>query len=104
MNETLTLFLSWIAGGMLGTIFFGCLWWTIRKGASAGQPALWFIVSFLLRMSIALAGFFFVAQGHWERLVLCLLGFVMARVVVTLLTRPRREDPSRPILEASHAP
>jgi hypothetical protein len=36
--------------------------------------------------------------------VLCLLGFVMARVVVTLLTRPRREDPSRPILEASHAP
>jgi len=31
MNETLTLVLAWVAGGILGSIFFGGLWWTVRK-------------------------------------------------------------------------
>jgi N-ATPase, AtpR subunit len=37
-------------------------------------------------MSVALAGFYFVSGGHWERLVTCLLGFVTARPAVTRLT------------------
>ena len=60
MNETLTLVLAWVAGVLLGAIFFGGLWWTVRKGVSSKQPALWFFGSLLLRMSIALAGFYFV--------------------------------------------
>ena len=80
MNETLILLLAWMAGGALGAIFFGGLWWTVRKGVSSPRPALWFLGSLLLRMSIALAGFYFVGRGHWERLLLCLLGFVMARL------------------------
>jgi len=39
MNETATLVLSWVAGAALGAIFFGGLWWTVRKGMSAKQPA-----------------------------------------------------------------
>ena len=56
------------AGVLLGAIFFGGLWWTVRKGVSSEQPAFWFFGSLLLRMSIALAGFYFVSDGHWERL------------------------------------
>ena len=104
MNETLTLVLAWVAGGGLGAIFFGGLWWTVRKGVSSNQPALWFFGSLLLRMSIALAGFYFVAGGHWERLLLCLLGFVMARLVVTWLTRPPVEHHNSPAPETSYAP
>ena len=96
MNETLTLALAWAAGGALGVLFFGGLWWTVRKGVSSQRPALWFFVSLLLRMCIALAGFYLIAGGHWERLLVCLLGFVMARLAVTWLTRPGQE--------ASHAP
>ena len=92
---TLVLALA-LRAGLLGAIFFGGLWWTVRKGVSSKQPALWFFGSLLLRMSIALAGFYFVARGHWERLLLCLLGFVMARLVVTWLTRPSGEKPSSP--------
>ena len=96
MNETLTLVLAWVAGVVLGAIFFGGLWWTVRKGVSSERPALWFLGSLLLRMSIALAGFYFVSGGHWERLLLCLLGFVMARLVVTWLTRPpEKTKPTR---------
>jgi len=104
MNETLTLVLAWVAGGLLGTLFFGGLWWTVRKGVSSKRPALWFSGSLLLRMSMALAGFYFVSGRHWERLLLCLLGFVMARLVVTRLARPARESRTRSAQEASHAP
>jgi F1F0 ATPase subunit 2 len=104
MNETLTLLLSWMAGGLLGAIFFGGLWWTVRKGVSSPRPALWFFGSLMLRMSIVLAGFYFVGRGHWERLVACLLGFIIARFIGMRLTRaPVENDDSRP-KEASHAP
>jgi F1F0 ATPase subunit 2 len=104
MNETLTLALAWVAGAVLGSIFFGGLWWTVRKGVSSKQPALWLFGSLLLRMSIALAGFYFVSGGHWKRLLVCLLGFLMARQVVTWLTRLSGENQTRPAQEASHAP
>jgi len=91
MAETLTLMLTlmpaWVAGGALGTMFFGGLWWTVQKALSSTRPALWFFSSWLLRMSLALTGFYFVAGGHWQRLLICLLGFVMARPIVTRLTQ-----------------
>jgi F1F0 ATPase subunit 2 len=102
MNETLTLVLALVAGGLLGAIFFGGLWWTVRTGASSKQPVLWFFSSLWLRMSIALAGFYFVSGGRWERLLACLLGFVIARLIVTWLTRPSGENQTR--REVSHAP
>jgi F1F0 ATPase subunit 2 len=104
MNETLPLALAWLAGGALGAIFFGGLWWTVRKGVSSPRPALWFFGSLLLRMSIVLAGFYFVSGGQWKRLVACLVGFVIARVVVTWLTRPAGKTPNRLTQEARHAP
>jgi F1F0 ATPase subunit 2 len=104
MNEMLQLVMAGAAGLLLGAIFFGGLWWTIRKGVSSQRPVLWFFGSLLLRMSIALAGFYFVGRGHWERLVACLVGFVMARLAVTWLTRPSGKNHTRPAQEASHAP
>jgi len=85
-------------------MFFGGLWWTVRKGVLSQQPALWFFGSFLLRISIALAGFYFVSGGHWDRLLLCLLGFVMARLAVTWLTRSSGEHHTRPAQVARRAP
>jgi F1F0 ATPase subunit 2 len=102
MNETLGLAMALVTGLLLGAIFFGGLWWTVRKGFSSRQPALWFFGSLMLRTSIALAGFYFVARGHWESLLVCLLAFVMARVIVTRLTQAA--EPSYPAQVASHAP
>jgi F1F0 ATPase subunit 2 len=102
MNEALTLVLAWLAGGALGGIFFAGLWWTVRQGVSSKRPALWFLASLLLRLTIVLAGFYFIARGHWERLLVCGLGFVLARPVVTWLTRPA--EPNKTAREASHAP
>ena len=104
MTETLGLMLALATGVSLGAIFFGGLWWTIRKGVSSKQPALWFLGSMMLRMGIALAGFYFFSNHDWKRLLVCLLGFIMARLVVTWLTRPPAEKQAHPEQEASHAP
>ena len=104
MIEVLLLALALPAGVLLGVIFFGGLWWTVRKGVSSEQPAFWFFGSLLLRMGIALAGFYFVSGGHWERLLLCLAGFVIARLLVTRLTRSSVDSHSRPPQEARYAP
>jgi F1F0 ATPase subunit 2 len=104
MNEFLSLAPALAAGVFLGAIFFGGLWWTIRKGVSSQRPALWFFGSMLLRMSITLPGFYLVGREDWERWLLCLLGFVLARLVVKWLTRPPVEHRNSRAPETSYAP
>lgn len=102
MNEILALILAWAAGVLLGTLFFGGLWWTVRKGLTSERPARWFFGSMVLRTGLTLAGFYFIGNGHWQRLLLCLLGFVVARHIVTRFTRGD-EKPGRLAGEAGHA-
>ena len=104
MNETLMEVLAWLAGGALGAIFFGGLWWTVRAGVSSKNPALWFFGSMLLRMSITLVGFYFVGGENWERWLPCLLGFVLARLGVSWLTRPPVQHHNSRAPETSYAP
>jgi F1F0 ATPase subunit 2 len=82
MSDALPLALALFAGLLLGAIFFGGLWWTIQKGLASERPALWFVGSLLLRTALVLAGVYSVSQGHWSRLAMCLLGFVIARAFV----------------------
>jgi F1F0 ATPase subunit 2 len=104
MNEVVLLALASSAGLLLGAVFFGGLWWTVRRGVASEQPAFWFFGSLLLRMSLTLAVFYLVAGGHWQRLLLCLVGFVVARLVVTWLTRPAGIRQGRTAPEAGYAP
>jgi F1F0 ATPase subunit 2 len=103
MNEILSLVPALVAGLLLGAMFFGGLWWTIQKGVSSTRPALWFFSSLLLRTSLTLAGFYVVSDGQWEKLLICLIGFTMARPIVTRLTR-FVEKPTGLAQEHGHAP
>ena len=103
MNETVILVLTGGGGVLLGTVFVVGLWWTERRGLSSKRPALWFSGSLLLRTGIALAGFYVVSGGHWERLLACLLGFVIARFILTRLTGLLVERHNTPAKEAGYA-
>ena len=87
MNNMLPGAVAFIVGALLGAFYFIGLWWTVRKGVVAKHPALWFSVSMLLRTIIILVGFYFVGRDHWERLLVCLLGFMVSRTLVMRLTR-----------------
>ena len=104
MNEGLTLALALVAGLLLGAVFFGGLWWTVRKGVSSKRPALLFLGSMLSRTGVVVAGFYVVSDAHWQRLLVCLLGFVIARFIVMRLADPPLQHYGAPAKETSHAP
>jgi F1F0 ATPase subunit 2 len=92
VHEILPLAGALATGVVLGIMFFGGLWWTVARGVSSPRPALWFVGSKLVRTALALGGFYLVGGGRWERWLLCLLGFVLARLATSRLTRPPTQD------------
>ncbi len=96
MNELTQAVLALLAGMLLGAAFFGGLWWTVKRGLASPTPARLFLGSLLVRTALAVAGFYFVGGGDWRRLLACLAGFIIARVIVMRLT-------AAPARETSHA-
>jgi F1F0 ATPase subunit 2 len=92
------LLVSLLVGVVLGAVFFGGLWWTVQRAVSARWVALWFFASLLLRTVILLGGFYLACSDDWQRWLAALLGFVVARLVITRLTSPQAE-----ITEGDHA-
>jgi F1F0 ATPase subunit 2 len=87
MSETSLQIAALFAGLLLGAIFYGGLWWTVRRVVWSKSLGLWLIGSFALRVIVAVSGFYFVSQGDWRRLLCCLLGFAIARVAMTCGTK-----------------
>jgi F1F0 ATPase subunit 2 len=40
------------------------------------------LVSLMIRLGVTLAGFYLVMAGRWERLLACLVGFLLMRTVL----------------------
>jgi F1F0 ATPase subunit 2 len=103
MNETLMQVVAGATGLVLGAAFFGGLWWTVRMGVSTPYPAFWFLGSWILRVGLVLAGFHLVGDGKWQRLLSCLVGFAVSRVLVIRMTRVVVAHPTSRIREPSDA-
>jgi F1F0 ATPase subunit 2 len=87
MNEITTFVLLLAAGFVLGSLFFGGLWLTVKKSVSAKNPVWLIFGSFVVRTGIALLGFYYVAQFGWKAMLLALLGFIAARFMVMYFTK-----------------
>lgn len=107
MSEALTGVVAVSVGLLLGALFFGGLWWTVRRGVASPHPAWWFFISLLLRMSGALAGFYAVGHelGHstGQPLLLSLLGFMLARPLLLRLTHSTPASTTASTWAAHHA-
>ena len=78
------------AGLLLGTVFFGGLWWTVTRALTAAVPAGWFGLSALLRMAVVVCGLYCFARLGLPSLLACLCGLLVARGAVRHLTRVAR--------------
>ena len=74
---------AFAAGLVLGAFYFIALWRTVRKLPDTPRPLRLMLGSFVVRIAVVLPGFYFVMSGHWERLVMALIGFIVARKVLT---------------------
>lgn len=97
--EVMMVIVSLLAGAALGAFYFGGLAWTVTRGIASKRPATWFLGSFVSRTAVVLTGFYLAGDGDWLRLLICLLGFVIARSAVT--RRARTPMPGQaPVAEA----
>jgi F1F0 ATPase subunit 2 len=72
-------------GVLLGGLFFGGLWFSVKRLALVKQPALLFFAGFLIRLGIVLYGLYWIGDGQWQRLLACLLGFWVARMLIRVV-------------------
>ncbi len=75
--------LSFAAGVVLGILFYGGLWITVRALMVTRYPVAITLGSLLFRTGAVLAGVVLVTRGQWQNAVACLVGFVIGRIVVS---------------------
>lgn len=80
-----------LAGILLSLIYFGGLWFTIQQAERVRRPLLLFGFSFILRLSLVLAGFYLVSAGRLERLAICLVTFLLTRQILLMRAQPPTE-------------
>jgi F1F0 ATPase subunit 2 len=84
MNAMLILILMFAAGLALGAFYFVSLWLTLQRLAEIQNRARLLLVSYILRLAVVLTAFYFLLRdGHWERLAVAMIGFVIMRKILT---------------------
>lgn len=84
----LMLLLVFAVGLLLGGIFFGGLWWTVRRAMTSPHPARWFLISLIVRSGVVVFGFYAVAGQDWQRWIACVSGLILARMLITRKLKP----------------
>lgn len=79
--------ITFIVGLALGIIFFGGLWFTVKKALGTPYAPLWFFGSLMIRTAIILVGFYYVSSEGLPQVASCLIGFVIARFLVFRITK-----------------
>lgn len=79
MSEVVEIFSSVLGGMLLGGLYFSGLWCTVRKLPDSSRPFRLVALSFMIRVSAVLIGFYFIMGGWWVRLAAALLGFILIR-------------------------
>ncbi|HYA18305.1 MAG TPA: ATP synthase subunit I [Bryobacteraceae bacterium] len=78
---------SLAAGIVLGLMFYGGLWMTVRSLMKTRHPVALSFSSYLLRALVAVTGFALAARGGWRNALACLAGFAVGRVIVSRTVR-----------------
>lgn len=87
--SVLSVVLAAAGGAVVGLMFFGTLWWTVRRLTTARHPGLLVAGSFLLRAVVAAVGIVIVSRGELVPLLLAIGGFIAARTaLIRVVGRP----------------
>lgn len=93
LNNLVILVMMFVLGALIAALYLSSLWLTVRRIHRGRHPALWLLSSLVVRMGLLLIAFYFiVGDGHWERLLAALAGFVILRTIA--IRRVRQQIPA----------
>ena len=95
--QVMSWLLAFLSGAILGTFFFGSLWFTVRQLPTTGWPVRLIVGSYFGRMAIALLGFYLIMQGDWTRAISGLVGFISIRFMLIRRFQPARREGFGPL-------
>lgn len=94
-----------LSGVLLGALYFGGLWLTVRRVERAGRPALWLAASYLGRLALATAAFgLLVVRGGLPAVTSALVAFLAVRYVLIRHLGAADDPTGRPRLPRSRSP
>ena len=76
--------ISFLIGLLLGILYFGGLYYSTKKFNKVKRPALFMILSFIIRMGILLIGFYYLAKIDYRNVLIGLVGVILVRVIMVL--------------------
>lgn len=79
----MTLAAAVVVGILLGVLYFGGLWWTVRCMPRVRRPLNLYFRSLVVRLAVVLAGFYaLLIHVDWTQFSASLIGFIAARMVI----------------------
>ncbi|WP_319404862.1 ATP synthase subunit I [uncultured Desulfosarcina sp.] len=75
--------MAFLWGGLLGFCYFGGLWLTLKKILEKRWPQRWLGVSLLVRLTVALTGFWAAVRTDAGAFFFTVGGFFLVRIVLT---------------------
>jgi F1F0 ATPase subunit 2 len=88
MDDLGPLVLASVGGLLLGILYFGDLWMTVRRLPTTPFPALFILGSFVGRIGLFLGGLYWLTAGQAPCALACLGGILVARQGLIRLWRP----------------
>lgn len=82
MNTLLTISISFLAGILLGILYFLGIWYSVIKTTSQKKSVVYLIFSFLVRVFALQICFYFIVQGGVILLISALVGFILGRQII----------------------
>ena len=93
-----------LAGWVLGLLFYGGLWLTTSRILHSQHPVAWVLGGFLLRMALVLPALYWLTDARWERLLVCVGGFLIARPLIIRLSAQWQPASPTAMRKAPQAP
>lgn len=89
--------ISFLIGLLLGSIYFGGLYYSTQKFNNAKNPALFMILSFILRMGFLITGFYYLSKSGYKNILIGLLAVMLVRffMLFSIKNHPSKSNTER---------
>jgi F1F0 ATPase subunit 2 len=74
-------------GVLLGMFFFGSAWLVVRKLTVMKHPAIFFVSSMIIRISVVVTVLYALFSDSWLKLLLALAGLLIARSILIYIVK-----------------